>query len=606
MELSLDDILYSGGDNTELAIPYDDVDDLAPQSRSSSNSLAGANSHVDALSHTSNPSSGLDLPSPGFPNAQIDWHADFQQARAVTDPPADDFSFLNQPALDWGNPPPLPTGNDPIKTPMTTIDEFFIKNGASRPPAPCTNCRRRRLQCLILHTTVDNPNPTKSCSSCVALFRECSLSGRQKREPSAFETSEPVIGHLHGVSEDNVLGVPTTIQEGQSGLTHPQELSLAALSGKRANTRSVRKTRVLRNWFISHIDHPYPSEEDKVSLAQQSGLSRSQVVNWFANTRRRHRLSSAYSTSPGRGRQGFAPGSPMPHYLRKNMSPMDRWRNSPPEEEGASASAIQNALSAQSSAHSSFEGYDLGIFDVPGSSVSNDSLWQSAFQDASSNSASSCYSFRSRENTFLSHSANSSAGEGPSMSRRTSSRSKSKKFVGFQCTFCRQSFKKKYDWVRHERSIHLPGLDAWICSLPVSPDQSFLVWRVNESNPQCLFCGDNSPSDEHIQAHEFDTCAERPVSERKFTRKDHLWQHLHKFHGCRKWDGWKPDLSLLQHRQDAIRSKCGFCQVMMDSWEERADHLAAHFRSGLTMEHWVGGSGIHDPGDMDIEERLVT
>lgn len=27
-----------------------------------------------------------------------------------------------------------------------------------------------------------------------------------------------------------------------------------------------------------------------------------------------------------------------------------------------------------------------------------------------------------------------------------------------------------------------------------------------------------------------------------------MWQHLYMFHGCRKWDGWQPDLSLLQHK----------------------------------------------------------
>jgi hypothetical protein len=287
----------------------------------------------------------------------------------------------------------------------------------------------------------------------------------------------------------------------------------------------------------------------------------------------------------------------MPHYLRKNMSPMDRWKHSPPDEEAASATAIQSALAAQSSGQSSLDSDGAGVSDGPGSSASNDSPWQSTFHEGgSSNSASSCYSYRSREAAFLPRSGSSSVAERPSLSRTTSSRSRTKKFVAFQCTFCRQSFKKKYDWVRHERSIHLPGLDSWICALPVTPDQSFLVWRMSEDGPQCLFCGQDAPSDEHIQAHEFETCAERPVSERKFTRKDHLWQHLHKFHGCRKWDGWKPDLSLLQHRQDTVRSKCGFCQVPMENWGERTDHIAAHFRSGFTMEHWVGGSGIHDPG----------
>ncbi|RGP79056.1 homeobox meis3-b [Fusarium longipes] len=601
MEFSIDDLLFTEGDNSKLTLPYNEIDNHAPQSPSLSNSLAGQAVN-EPTPQTLNPQDVLNLPSSALGDFQIDWTADFQQARSASDVTTEDlnpdFSFLDQSVDNWGIPAPQSAANGSIQTPLTSIDEFFIKNGASRPPAPCANCRRSRLQCLILQTTIANPNPTKSCSSCVALFRECSLSGRKKREPSDFETLQPVIGRLHGVNEHGILDGPPTIEEGQPS----QSLSIAALSGKRTNTRSVRKTRVLRNWYLSNLDHPYPSEDEKIDLAQQSGLSKSQVVNYFANTRRRHRLSSTYSVSPGRGRQGFAPGSPMPHYLRKNMSPMDRWKNSPPDEEPASATAIQNALAAQSSDPSSVDSDNLGA-SGPGSSNSNDSLWPSTLHDASSNSTSSCYSFRSREPTLYPSSRSNSITEGASNSRPASSRSTAKKLIAFQCTFCRQSFKKKYDWVRHERSIHLPGLDNWVCALPVAPDQSLLVWRMNEEGPQCLFCGSNSPNDEHIQAHEFEACAERPVSERKFTRKDHLWQHLHKFHGCRKWDGWKPDLSLLQYRQDTVRSQCGFCQVVMDSWEARTDHVAAHYRSGLTMEQWVGGSGIHDPSDKDIERR---
>ncbi|KAF5255504.1 hypothetical protein FOXYS1_14082, partial [Fusarium oxysporum] len=216
MDFSLDDILFTGGENAALTLPFDQIDDPAPQSRSPSNSLAeGAN--IDTMLQTINPQEAFNLQNSEIPDFQIDWNADFQQAKAASETPADDlnqdFSFLNQPATDWGIPAPLPASNDPIKTPMTTIDEFFVKNGASRPPVPCTNCRRTRLQCLILQTTVANPNPTKSCSSCVALFRECSLAGQKKRKPSEFETSEPVIGRLHGVSEHSILGVPATVDE---------------------------------------------------------------------------------------------------------------------------------------------------------------------------------------------------------------------------------------------------------------------------------------------------------------------------------------------------------------------------------------------------------
>lgn len=74
-------------------------------------------------------------------------------------------------------------------------------DGAYRPPVPCSHCRKHRLQCLILRTTSANPNPITSCSSCVALFRECSLAKGEKRVAAGFETYTPVLGHLHGLPE---------------------------------------------------------------------------------------------------------------------------------------------------------------------------------------------------------------------------------------------------------------------------------------------------------------------------------------------------------------------------------------------------------------------
>ncbi|XP_021732364.1 BEL1-like homeodomain protein 9 [Chenopodium quinoa] len=42
---------------------------------------------------------------------------------------------------------------------------------------------------------------------------------------------------------------------------------------------------VLKNWLFEHFLHPYPSDSDKHMLAQKTGLSRSQVSNWFTNAR---------------------------------------------------------------------------------------------------------------------------------------------------------------------------------------------------------------------------------------------------------------------------------------------------------------------------------
>lgn len=601
MDFSLDDF-FSGGSDPAIIVPYDDFDfDSMIEPHGQFGDLGAANTgHGINATTTTDLATIQDISSDA---TNIDWEADFRVAKEVEaaeiiiDTRQQDvgFSFSSHPGADIEvNTNELPSTHiQDLPSAMTGVDEFFIKNGACRPPAPCDHCRRRRLQCMILQTTAANPNPTSSCSSCVALFRECSLSGRAKRIPSNFETSMPVIGHLHGVKEqDSSNPQHERLDEEFLSQSVTGRSSISTLSSKRVNTRSVRKTQSLRNWYASHFDHPYPSEEEKIALSKESGLTKSQVVNWFLNARRRSRHKAHVQNQSNRI---FPQGSPMPSH-QLSMSPMERWRSSPPEEEPALNSAIENLISSHSSSQRSADNFAIRSFENQGFGTSGDSSSYSEFNDMSSNSASSYHSHSSAaiDPSVLSRSASSLVGESRTSSWPISSGENASKFKAFQCTFCGKSYKKKYDWVRHERSIHLPGLDSWICSVPVSPDQPHLIWLVNDSGPRCIFCGTSSPTDEHMQSHEFDACASRPISERKFTRKDHVWQHLKKFHRCRYWDGWKPNLNLLHDRQDVVQSHCGFCQTTLNSWEDRVEHLTLHFRAGLTMESWVGGSGIDD------------
>ncbi|GAB2291807.1 hypothetical protein Dimus_026058 [Dionaea muscipula] len=42
---------------------------------------------------------------------------------------------------------------------------------------------------------------------------------------------------------------------------------------------------VLRAWLFEHFLHPYPKDSEKIMLARQTGLTRTQVANWFINAR---------------------------------------------------------------------------------------------------------------------------------------------------------------------------------------------------------------------------------------------------------------------------------------------------------------------------------
>ena len=59
---------------------------------------------------------------------------------------------------------------------------------------------------------------------------------------------------------------------------------------KKRIPHDLKSILILDNWFIHNIDCPYPTNEDKALLANETGLSFSQVTNWFLNRRRKKKL----------------------------------------------------------------------------------------------------------------------------------------------------------------------------------------------------------------------------------------------------------------------------------------------------------------------------
>ncbi|EST06425.2 Homeobox KN domain protein [Kalmanozyma brasiliensis GHG001] len=58
-------------------------------------------------------------------------------------------------------------------------------------------------------------------------------------------------------------------------------------------------TDLLKTWLLEHASHPYPTEDEKRSLCSMTGLTLSQVSNWFINARRRILLPTGANGSPG-------------------------------------------------------------------------------------------------------------------------------------------------------------------------------------------------------------------------------------------------------------------------------------------------------------------
>ena len=426
--------------------------------------------------------------------------------------------------------------------PLSALDEFLVSQGGWRPAAPCDHCKRLRLQCLMLQTTQDNPNPIESCSSCVGLYRHCSLAGPAKRQASQFETPRPVIGQLHGVYEDDTVQPPPAGGELLPGVEVP------ANRGKRSSSKSNTGTRPLRIWFNAHLDNPFLSESEKDNLCRESGLSRTQVSNWFGNARRRQKHSEQAASAAGG--QIHRQGSPMPVSIISQMTPFERWQNSPPEDDPANFADIESATQLSSGSSSLCALQQLSDFDHIATNTADCASevgWLSlpASVDSSFNAASSCTS----QQSFGAHSASSKRSlDGTGLDKTPRKRRQRSEISSFECTNCARTFTRKSDKTRHERAIHRQPNERWVCQDLISQGESPLVWKISAPAPSCAFCGHESPDQKHLLSHEFVACADRSVADRTFARKDHLRQHLYKFHKCRKWDGWD-----LDERVDRLR-----------------------------------------------------
>ncbi|KAL7948084.1 hypothetical protein V8C42DRAFT_274337 [Trichoderma barbatum] len=132
----------------------------------------------------------------------------------------------------------------------------------------------------------------------------------------------------------------------------------------------------------------------------------------------------------------------------------------------------------------------------------------------------------------------------------------------YWCTSCETSFKRKYDWKRHEDEFH----ERW------------RKYPCPEPGCNRSFWGSNSFNQHHKQCHGCKTCphAEKVV---KFLRKRKYWA-------------------------------CGFCSALHPARERHVEHVARHFESGLGKAEWMHSRVVygllHQPLIHGAWDALVT
>jgi hypothetical protein len=457
-----------------------------------------------------------------------------------------------------------------------------------RAKEPCASCAKKGLDCFL----ASRGSLISGCTCCISLYNECSFTHDQM--PKGFRPT------FAGIAEDEQI-CHGSVQEATRNMR-----SFDDAKGRKAGSRFPRDAvKILKKWLSEHASHPYPNEREKEELKQLTGLRKSQIANWLANARRRGKVTPA-----------SGPSSPMlgaidiPNVCPDKMAdlgPLDRWKASPPEHEAALmtdiARAITTAPMPRNASASSLQNLQNSRASSRKASSEDDSNW-SAFRAPSVSSFETRESSNSDFSFASSRSQQSKASRASSLERRRRRRAPmTQKAVAqaakprsariFQCTFCADAFPAKYDWQRHEKSLHL-ALERWTCC----PEGGIISTQSGEQ--KCAFCPELNPSTEHLETHNFATCQEKNVQERTFFRKDHLRQHLKLMHDAK----FNPAMENWKTTNNEIKSKCGFCPSRFTTWQQRADHLAAHFKNGSDMSQWTGRWGFEPHIEKIVENAI--
>nr|BAA31700.1 PKn2s1 [Ipomoea nil] len=120
---------------------------------------------------------------------------------------------------------------------------------------------------------------------------ETQLSNLCKDESGAVSSDEEDSGGETDIQQESI----TKTEERQLKNTllrkygsHLSSLKLEFSKKKKKGKLPKEARQTLLDWWSDHYKWPYPTEADKIALAESTGLDQKQINNWFINQRKRH------------------------------------------------------------------------------------------------------------------------------------------------------------------------------------------------------------------------------------------------------------------------------------------------------------------------------
>ncbi|KZM20030.1 metal ion binding [Ascochyta rabiei] len=385
---------------------------------------------------------------------------------------------------------------------------------------------------------------------------------------------------------------------------HASSASWKPASAKRKGPQSripIEARQMLEEEFAAN---PYPHGWEMEIIAHQANLDVKKVRNWFNNTRARKKgqeLDTTNRADPFDSTRSLKPklskddlealGQQADEAVQLPQPPLALYLAQSYQEEGVDLTDLQAAMDSDSFSGSGYS--DRGAWSASrrgsavDSIVSSEGTAPTTYTVSSNGSRSNVSSFgrerrRGRRRMAWNESPHTRSING------VNSAGQPQQDLPFFCTFCPRAFKTKYEWIRHEDSVHALRT-TWICCDTRSA-----------SLLSCPFCGHMHPDEAHMATHKYHQCRSKPEAQRTFYRRDHFVQHLHHVHfanakhpsvrvgcqarllaseghnfGCKelsmKWRKFGAPM-----KKDDPMLHCGFCGKKSKDWSERCEHVAEH------------------------------
>lgn len=147
------------------------------------------------------------------------------------------------------------------------VEDFFAEIETQQPPASSDGMTSEPLVSQQLSNTYVAPTePSRQPSN---LFM-----GRLPGDAPNF---------LYAAAQGDPRGNPAAVTPSDG----KDEDGMDVMGGNPRSHHNPNSVLVLKNWFYENLRHPYPSSQEKLMLAQLSGLTLHQVSTWLVNARKR-------------------------------------------------------------------------------------------------------------------------------------------------------------------------------------------------------------------------------------------------------------------------------------------------------------------------------